>query len=67
MRVSKRTTRIGLAFAAFLIGLSLWNASWLAPAPQGKPKLIAHRGMYHLYDKRAAFGRDTCSARPAAC
>ena len=53
-----------LAFLAFiLVGLSLLNASWLAPTPVGKPKLIAHRGVYHLYDKRAAVGRDTCTAR----
>ena len=46
-----------------LAGLSLLNANWLAPTPKGKPKLVAHRGVYHLYDKRAAFGRDTCTAR----
>ena len=49
--------------ALILVALSLLNASWLAPKPDGKPKLIAHRGVYHLYDKRAAFGRDTCTAR----
>jgi glycerophosphoryl diester phosphodiesterase len=44
-------------------GLALLNASWLAPAPKGKPTIIAHRGVYHLYDKRKAFGRDTCTAQ----
>jgi glycerophosphoryl diester phosphodiesterase len=44
-------------------GLSLLNANWLAPIPTGGPKLIAHRGVYHLYDKTAAFGPDTCTAR----
>ena len=63
MPLSKGKKR-ALAFSAFvLVCLSLLNASWLAPMPGGKPKLIAHRGVYHLYDKRAAFGRDTCTAR----
>jgi glycerophosphoryl diester phosphodiesterase len=51
------------ALALIAVVLSLLNASWLAPAPKGQPKLIAHRGVYHLYDKKAAFGRDTCTAR----
>jgi glycerophosphoryl diester phosphodiesterase len=63
MALSPRTRNILGVFALLLAGLSLLNASWLAPTPQGKPKLIAHRGVYHLYDKRAAFGRDTCTAR----
>ena len=63
MKLSKRITRIGIALIIILAALSLLNANWLAPTPKGKPKLIAHRGMYHLYDKRAAFGRDTCTAR----
>ena len=59
----KRRNRIALwLFAVFIAWLTLGNASWLAPSPAGKPKLIAHRGVYHLYDKRAAVGRDTCTA-----
>ena len=59
----KRRTKIALwIFAALIAWLTLSNASWLAPSPAGKPKLIAHRGVYHLYDKRAAVGRDTCTA-----
>ena len=59
----KRRTKIALwIFAAIVAWLTLSNASFLAPDPQGKPKLIAHRGVYHLYDKRAAVGRDTCTA-----
>jgi glycerophosphoryl diester phosphodiesterase len=46
-----------------LVVFTFVNASWLAPEPKGQPKLIAHRGVYHLYDKRKAFGRDTCTAR----
>jgi glycerophosphoryl diester phosphodiesterase len=63
MKLSKTGKRILVAVAIILVGLSLLNASWLAPAPVGKPKLIAHRGVYHLYDKRAAVGRDACTAR----
>ena len=63
MQLSKTKKRALAALAIVLVGLSLLNASWLAPTPVGKPKLIAHRGVYHLYDKRAAFGRDTCTAR----
>jgi glycerophosphoryl diester phosphodiesterase len=51
------------AVALILVILTFLNASWLAPVPKGQPKLIAHRGVYHLYDKRAAAGRDTCTAR----
>ena len=63
MTLSKTGKRILIAVALMLIGLTLLNASWLAPTPDGEPKLIAHRGVYHLYDKRAAVGRDTCTAR----
>ena len=63
MQLSKTKKRALAVLALILVGLSLLNASWLAPTPVGKPKLIAHRGVYHLYDKRAAVGRDTCTAR----
>lgn len=52
-----------VAGALALAGLTLLNASCLAPEPKGKPKIMAHRGVYHLYDKRKAFGRDTCTAQ----
>jgi len=62
----KRRTKILLwVFAAIVAWFTLSNASFLAPDPAGKPKLIAHRGVYHLYDKRAAAGRDTCTAAHA--
>src|SRR3546814_10779035 len=62
----RRRTKILLwLFAALVAWLTLSNASFLAPDPQGKPRLIAHRGVHHLYDKRAATGRDTCTARYA--
>jgi glycerophosphoryl diester phosphodiesterase len=60
--VRKRTMAYWTIGAA-IIGFSALNASWIAPVPEGKPKLIAHRGVYHLYDKRAAVGRDTCTAQ----
>ena len=63
MGLTKGKKRALAVMAFILVGLSLLNASWLAPTPVGKPKLIAHRGVYHLYDKRAAVGRDTCTAR----
>lgn len=60
----RRRTKILLWLFTVLVGwLTLSNASWLAPDPLGKPRLIAHRGVYHLYDKRRATGRDTCTAR----
>jgi glycerophosphoryl diester phosphodiesterase len=59
---TKRKVAALIAGATF-IGLTLLNASWLAPEPKGTPKIIAHRGVYHLYDKRKAFGRDTCTAQ----
>ncbi len=62
----KRYRKIFLwLFAALVAWVVLSNASWMAPIPEGKPRLIAHRGVYHLYDKRAATGRDTCTAAHA--
>jgi glycerophosphoryl diester phosphodiesterase len=54
-----------LSILIFLCTLTLWllNTSMLASTPQGRPTLIAHRGVYHLYDKVAAVGRDTCTAQ----
>ncbi|WP_284123799.1 glycerophosphodiester phosphodiesterase family protein [Parerythrobacter aestuarii] len=49
-----------LLAVAFLT-LTVVNASWLAPVPVGNPKLIAHRGLYQLYDHEGV-GRDTCTA-----
>src|SRR3546814_15101298 len=62
----RRRTKILLwLFAALVAWLTLSNARFLAPDPQGKPRLIAPRGVHHLYDKRAATGRETCTARYA--
>ncbi|WP_028033729.1 glycerophosphodiester phosphodiesterase family protein [Chelativorans sp. J32] len=40
----------------------LWNASWLAPAPDGpQVKLIAHRGVHQTFN-RDGIESDTCTA-----
>ena len=53
--------RIALfASIAFLVG-TLVNASFLASATRGGVKLIAHRGVYQLYNQQGV-GRDTCTA-----
>ncbi|HXG82003.1 MAG TPA: glycerophosphodiester phosphodiesterase family protein, partial [Sphingomicrobium sp.] len=46
--------------AALLLILTVVNASWLAPKPVGAVKLVAHRGVYQLYDHGR--GRDRCTA-----
>jgi len=57
--------RWGLRFAAAaalaLLLLTVVNASWLAPDPRGAVKLVAHRGVYQLFDQRG-LERDTCTA-----
>ena len=51
----------GFVLAVLFLILTITNASWLAPYPAGAPKLIAHRGMYQMYDKTGV-ERDTCTA-----
>lgn len=53
--------RLALGAALALLALTLLNASWLAPEPKGGPRLIAHRGVYQLFDQRD-LERDTCTA-----
>lgn len=50
----KRIALIVLAVAA--VALSLFNASWLAPAPRGKLQIIAHRGVAQPFDRAAEAG-----------
>lgn len=52
-----------LAFivAVALLGLTILNASWLAPAPVGSIRLIAHRGIAQQFP-RAGVDNDTCTA-----
>lgn len=47
---------------AAVLAVYLWNASWLAPAPVGEMRLIAHRGVHHGYD-RTGLDNDTCTAQ----
>ena len=54
-----KRTLIGLAMV--VTGVYLWNASWLAPAPAGGIKLIAHRGQHQNFDL-AGVKNDTCTA-----
>lgn len=53
-----------LLIAAAAVAVSLLNASWLAPAPQGPLVLLAHRGVAQPVDRAAAAGG--CSARHVA-
>jgi glycerophosphoryl diester phosphodiesterase len=53
--------RLGFGLAAVFLVLTVVNASWLAPAPRGHVKLIAHRGVYQPYDHRG-LENDTCTA-----
>lgn len=59
--MSRWARPLGLAAAIAFLGLTLLNASWLAPEPKGAPKLVAHRGVYQLFDQRN-LENDTCTA-----
>jgi glycerophosphoryl diester phosphodiesterase len=52
---------IAFGLAAVFLLLSVINASWLADAPRGGIKLIAHRAVPQLYD-HTGLGRDSCTA-----
>ena len=54
-------TRIAFALAVVLLLLTVLNASWLAEKPRGGVRLIAHRGVYQLFDHKGV-ERDTCTA-----
>lgn len=54
--------RVALAILAFIAAVYLWNASWLAPAPENpRIRLIAHRGVHQTFD-RSGIEADTCTA-----
>ncbi len=53
--------RIGFVLALLFVGLTIFNASWLADTPKGAVKLVAHRGVYQPYDN-TDLGRDDCTA-----
>lgn len=52
---------IAFVAAVVLLILTFVNASWLAGKPRGGIRLIAHRGVYQLYDHKGV-ERDTCTA-----
>lgn len=52
---------LAFGLAVVLLLLTVINASWLADAPRGAVKLIAHRGVSQLYDHEG-LGRDSCTA-----
>jgi len=55
--------RIALAILAFVATLYLWNASWLASAPENpRIRLIAHRGVHQTFD-RTNIDANTCTAK----
>lgn len=45
-----------------LLLLTFINASWLAPAPQGGVKLIAHRGIYQQFNRKGLDRYTGCTA-----
>ncbi|MFP4002520.1 MAG: glycerophosphodiester phosphodiesterase family protein [Alphaproteobacteria bacterium] len=51
----------GGALLAFVTAVYVFNASWLAPKPQGAARFMAHRGVHHLYD-RTGLGKFDCTA-----
>jgi glycerophosphoryl diester phosphodiesterase len=48
--------------AILLVGMTLFNASWLAPTPRGTLRLIGNRGVSQLFD-HGGVTNDTCTAR----
>ena len=54
-------SRTALFLAVAILLLTFINASWLAPKPVGAIKLVAHRGVYQLFDHKGV-ERDTCTA-----
>lgn len=49
------------ASGVLLGGLYLLNASWPAPVPQGRPGVLAHRGVHQTFH-REGLTNDTCTA-----
>jgi glycerophosphoryl diester phosphodiesterase len=59
--VRDRLRRGAFIAAAALLLLTFVNASWLASRPTGGVKLLAHRGVYQLFDHEG-LRHDGCSA-----
>jgi glycerophosphoryl diester phosphodiesterase len=54
--------RIAFALALVLLVLTILNASWIAGKPQGGIRLIAHRGVYQLFDHEGIDRYSSCTA-----
>ena len=54
--------RLFFAFALLLLLITLVNASWMAPAATGAPRLIAHRGVAQQFDHKNIDRYKTCTA-----
>jgi glycerophosphoryl diester phosphodiesterase len=52
---------VGGAAAMLLGGVTFNNASWLAPAPQGRPGVLAHRGVHQTF-RSEGLTNETCTA-----
>jgi len=50
-----------IAIALTAVALSLLNASWIAPNPQGRLLMVAHRGVTQQFP-REGLGRQDCTA-----
>jgi glycerophosphoryl diester phosphodiesterase len=59
-RFGRRRIALAILLTA-LAALYLNNASWLAPAPAGEARLLAHRGVHQAYG-REGLERDDCTA-----
>lgn len=57
---NRRRAWLGGGLAVVTI-VYLLNASWLAPLPDGRATLLAHRGVYQRYN-REGLGKDDCTA-----
>lgn len=51
----------GILAGVGLTGFYLFNASWLAAAPEGRPNVLAHRGVHQTFD-RTNLGENDCTA-----
>ena len=59
--MKKKILWVAGIFWMAIVLILLLNASRWAPLPDGKVKMIAHRGVHHQFDRRD-LGRDDCTA-----
>jgi glycerophosphoryl diester phosphodiesterase len=52
---------VAFGIAALILGMTLFNASWLAPEPVGALRLIAHRGIAQQFPRKHV-DNNTCTA-----